>query len=62
MGQNVFGFRPRTILNIGLFISAVVGTGFFIKNWNNPLTDATIFSAILVGIPIQVLIKRYAII
>jgi len=62
MGQNVPGPRTRTILNIGLFISAIVGTSFFIKNWNNPLTDATIFSTILVEIPIQVLIKRYAII
>ena len=46
------------VINLILVFSAVVGTLFFIKNWNRPITDATIFSTILVEVPIQVFIKR----
>lgn len=46
------------IINIALILSALVGVGFFITHWDRQLTDATVFSAILVEIPIQVFIKR----
>jgi hypothetical protein len=46
------------IINIALILSAIVGVGFFITHWDRQLTDATVFSAILVEIPIQVFIKR----
>lgn len=48
----------KTVITIILILSAVIGTAFFIINWNRPITDATIFSAILVEIPIQVFIKQ----
>ena len=50
-------FKDR-VINIALVISAMVGTGFFLTHWNRGITDATVFSAILVEISIQVFIKR----
>jgi hypothetical protein len=50
-------FKERAI-NVALVVSALMGTGFFLTHWNRGITDATVFSAILVEIPIQVLIKR----
>lgn len=46
------------IISILLIMSALIGVGFFIINWNSQLTDGTIFSTILVEIPIQVFIKQ----
>jgi hypothetical protein len=51
-------FKDR-IINIALVMSALVGTGFFLTHWDRGITDATVFSAILVEIPIQVFIKRH---
>lgn len=59
MGQIFSRVRPTAILNVILIIGGLIGLTFFLKNWDRPITDATIFSAILVEVPIQVLIKRY---
>jgi len=59
MGQVFNNFRRRTILNSILICSTVIGITFFILNQDKQLTNATILSAILVEVPIQVLIKRY---
>lgn len=34
-------------------IGAIVGVWFFLTHWDRPVTDVTIFSAILVELPIQ---------
>ena len=41
-------------LLMGAFLmGAAAGVWFFLTNWDRPVTDATIFSAILVELPIQ---------
>lgn len=52
MGQ-IFSGTGSSIL-MGIFIiGALIGVHFFITNWDRPVTDATIFSAMLVELPVQ---------